>query len=76
MSNLSGVRAEVRAFALAMEERLRANDHKGGKYMAPQGAFNALLGEVQEAHEAIGLVYSRPGEYARANMQSESGGGR
>jgi NTP pyrophosphatase (non-canonical NTP hydrolase) len=48
------VRPEVRAFALAMEERLKANDHKGGwKDCDPNYCLNRLY---EEASELVGAI--------------------
>ena len=53
---LNDLRPEVAAFALAMEERLRANDHKGGwKRCSQRYLFNGILGELHELHAAWDL---------------------
>lgn len=48
------LRPEVRSFANAMEEKLRANDHKGGwEEMRPEWLTGRLKGEVEELCEAV-----------------------
>lgn len=48
------VRPEVAAFALLMEARLRANDHKPGwKNHSPDALYARLLEEAGELHRAI-----------------------
>ena len=50
------VRPEVRAFALAMEERLRANDHKGGwRDLAVSYLMARLHEESAELDEVVRL---------------------
>lgn len=49
-----GLRPEVRAFALAMEERLRANDHKPGwKSDRPLALLKRLFEEADELEGAV-----------------------
>lgn len=51
---LLNVRPEVRAFAVAMEAKLKANDHKGGWQDDPiEYFFNRLTEEMMELGSAI-----------------------
>ncbi len=48
-------RMDVQRFAIAMEEKLRANDHKGGwEEEPPADLYEHLQEEVEELGEAIG----------------------
>jgi hypothetical protein len=61
-------RSKVDSFADAMEERLRANDHKGGwDNCTPRWLLQCLRSEVEELHEALELPCPRCGNKTRGN---------
>ncbi len=75
-SELLGVRPSVIQFALLMEERLKANDHKGGwGHCSLDYLIGRLKEEIQELDSSIGKArehkdhISRP---RRMNVKLES----
>jgi NTP pyrophosphatase (non-canonical NTP hydrolase) len=65
------LRPEVLAFAQIMEQKLRANDHKGGwKSDAPGPLFDRMLEEVNEAWQAM-LKWPRDTKAYRDSLAGE-----
>ena len=62
MLKIAECRPEVQAFAVAMEEKLRANDHKGGwKGCCPLWLFQRAEDELEGLRAEMPYHPARPG---------------
>lgn len=66
MSDKTDTRVEVQRFALAMEERLQANDHKGGW----QGCDRRYL--VRRLHEEMAELETALQKWPKAEVRREA----